>query len=72
MDRISDKRKCMASLAVFRDLYDKRRDIYSVISEFVKLAIAEKALISFNLQQMVNVINQEYGFDLPMAVVKRA
>lgn len=72
MDRISDKRKCMASLAVFRDLYDKRKDIYSVISEFVKLAIAEKALISFNLQQMVNVINQEYGFDLPVAVVKRA
>lgn len=72
MDRISDKRKCMASLAVFRDLYNKKRDIYSVIAEFVKLAIAEKALSSFNLQQMVNVINQEYGFDLPVAVVKRA
>jgi hypothetical protein len=62
----------MASLAVFRDLYNKKRDIYSVIAEFVKLAIAEKALSSFNLQQMVNVINQEYGFDLPVAVVKRA
>ena len=72
MDRISDKRKCMASLAVFRDLYNKNRDIYSVIAEFVKLAIAEKALSSFNLQQMVNIINQEYGFDLPVAVVKRA
>ena len=72
MDRISDKRKCMASLAVFRDLYNKKRDIYSVIAEFVKLAIAEKALSSFNLQQMVNIINQEYGFDLPVAVVKRA
>ena len=59
MDRISDKRKCMASLAVFRDLYNKKRDIYSVIAEFVKLAIAEKALSSFSLQQMVNVINQE-------------
>ena len=62
----------MASLAVFRDLYNKKRDIYSVIAEFVKLAIAEKALSSFNLQQMVNIINQEYGFDLPVAVVKRA
>jgi len=72
MDRILDKRKCMASLAVFRDLYNKKRDIYSVIAEFVKLAIAEKALSSFDLQQMVNVINQEYGFDLPVAVVKRA
>ena len=72
MDRISDKRKCMASLAVFRDLYNTKRDIYSVIAEFAKLALAEKALSSFNLQQMVNIINQEYGFDLPVAVVKRA
>lgn len=72
MDRISDKRKCMASLAVFRDLYNTKRDIYSVIAEFAKLALAENALSSFNLQQMVNIINQEYGFDLPVAVVKRA
>ena len=62
----------MASLAVFRDLYNTKRDIYSVIAEFAKLALAEKALSSFNLQQMVNIINQEYGFDLPVAVVKRA
>ena len=59
MDRISDKRKCMASLAVFRDLYNTKRDIYSVIAEFAKLALAENALSSFNLQQMVNIINQE-------------
>lgn len=72
MDRISDKRKCMVSLAVFRDLYNQKRDVYCVIAEFVKLAIVEKALSCFDLQQMVNVINQEYGFDLPVAVVKRA
>ena len=62
----------MAALAVFRDLYNQKRDVYCVIAEFVKLAIAEKALSCFNLQQMVNIINQEYGFDLPVAVVKRA
>lgn len=72
MDRISDKRKCMASLAVFRDLYNQNKDVYCVIAEFIKLAIAEKALSSFVLQQMVGLINQEYGFDLPVAVVKRA
>ena len=53
MDRISDKRKCMASLAVFRDLYNTKRDIYSVIAEFAKLALAEKALSSFNLQLII-------------------
>ena len=34
-----------------------------IIAEFAKLALAENALSSFNLQQMVNIINQEYGFD---------
>ena len=51
MNRISDNRKCMSSLAVFRDLYNKKRDIYSVIAEFVKLAIAEKAFtIQINIR----------------------
>lgn len=27
---------------------------------------------NFNLQQMVNIINQDYGFDLPTAVVKKS
>lgn len=72
MNRISDKKKCMASLAVFRDLYNQKKDIYSVIAEFEKLAIAEKALSSFNLQWMVNTIKHDYGLDLPSAVVKRA
>lgn len=72
MNRISDKKKCMASLAVFRDLYNQKKDIYFVIAEFEKLAVAEKALSSFNLQQMVNIIKHDYGLDLPSAVVKRA
>lgn len=72
MDRISDKRKCMASLAVFRDLYNQKKDIYCIIAEFIKLAIAEDALSTFNLQQMVNIIKQKYGFDLPIAIIKRA
>ena len=62
----------MASLAVFRDLYNQKKDIYSVIAEFEKLAIAENALSSFNLQEMVGIINHDYGLDLPSAVVKRA
>ena len=70
MDRISDKRKCMAALAVFRDLYEKKQDIYTVISEFIKLAIAERALSSFDLPSITNAIRQDYGFDLPIAVVK--
>ena len=34
MDRISDTRKCMASLAIFKTLYDEKKDLYSVIASF--------------------------------------
>jgi len=32
MDHISDTRKCMASLAIFKSLYDEKKDQYSVIA----------------------------------------
>lgn len=72
MDRISDKRKSMAALAVFRDLYNQKKDIYSVISEFAKLAIVENRLKTFELQQIINIIKMNNGIDIPIAVVKRS
>lgn len=72
MDRISDKKKCMASLAVFRVLYNGKKDIYTIISEFIKLIIANKNIVHFELQEMIGWICTEYGFKLPEAVVKRA
>ncbi len=62
----------MASLAVFRALYDGRKDIYAIISEFIKLIIINRNLAHFELQQMIGYICEEYGFKLPEAVVKRA
>ena len=32
MDQISDTRNCMASLAIFKSLYDEKKDLYSVIA----------------------------------------
>ena len=70
MDRISDSRKCMASLAVFRTLYDENKDLYSVIASFSKQLIVEQNLRSFYLQDFCNRFNDVYGFDLPSAVIK--
>ena len=43
MDRISDKRKSMAALAVFRDLYNQKKDVYHAISEFLKTRDCRKS-----------------------------
>lgn len=41
MDRISDTRKCMASLAIFKTLYDEKKDLYSVIASFSQQLICD-------------------------------
>lgn len=70
MDRISDNKKCMASLAVFRSLYDKDKDLYSVIASFSKQLIIDYRLNGFELQEFCSKFKDEYGFDLPTAVIK--
>ena len=70
MDRISDKTKSLASLAVFRELYNTHKDIFTVISEFIKQIIIEDNLHTFSLQEMCDSLNQTYGFELPSAVIK--
>lgn len=70
MDRISDNKKCMASLAVFRSLYDKEKDLYSVIASFSKQLIISQRLNGFELQEFCSKFKDEYGFDLPTAVIK--
>lgn len=70
MDRISDNKKCMASLAVFRSLYDKDEDLFSVIASFSKQLIIRQRLSGFELQEFCSKFKEEYGFDLPTAVIK--
>ena len=60
----------MASLAVFRSLYDKEKDLYSVIASFSKQLIISQRLNGFELQEFCSKFNDEYGFDLPTAVIK--
>lgn len=70
MDRISDTRKCMASLAIFKTLYDEKKDLYSVIASFSQQLICDQKLHGFSLQEFCYKIKEAYGFNLPIAVVK--
>jgi len=62
--------KCLASLAVFRELYDSQKDVYGIISEFLKELIINSALHQFNLTEITNLLNETYDFNIPEAVVK--
>jgi len=70
MTETIEESKCLASLAVFRELYNSEKDIYGIISEFLIDLIISNSKHSFNLTEITNLLNQEYDFSIPEAVVR--
>ena len=57
-------------LAVFKQLFNSRSDIFDVIAEFLRQAIVENGLTVFTEQQMHDLLLQDNGFDVPQAVIQ--
>ena len=73
MSQISDNIRCMASLAVFRELYNSNKsDIFSVIAAFAETIIIREKKYHFELQEFCLMLNNEYGFTLVTSIVKTA
>lgn len=70
MENTLENSKCLASLAVFRELYDNQKDVYGVISEFLKEIISSENKYQFGLTEITLVLNESYDFKIPEAVVK--
>ncbi len=72
MQEINGKNKhvaSLASLAVFRELYNKQTDIYGIISEFCGGIISTEGKYEFNVTEITNSLKQTFGFSIPEAVV---
>ena len=72
MKDIREESKLLASLVVFRELYDKQKDVYGVIAEFLKEIILINGKHQFNLTEITNLLNNTYDFSIPEAVVNTA
>lgn len=72
MDTLIDNSRCLASLAVFRELYDNEKDVYAVISEFLKETIKSNGKHQFSLAEITQLLNENYDFNIPEAVIKTA
>lgn len=71
---ISNEMNCaiLASYVTLKELYNtnKYRSSYQILVEFVKYIIINEKLHSFLLLQMKEKINEVFGFNLPVAVLK--
>ena len=72
MEIINDQKKCMASLAVFKQLFNSGHNIFSIIAEFVKQEIISNGLTDFTEQRMHDLLLEDNGFDVPQAVIRTA
>lgn len=66
------KNKLIASVAVFKELHDSNKDIYDIISEFVKSAIQTNKKWNATATEITRLLEQEFEFKLPEAVIKTA
>jgi len=70
MKECLEESRCLASLVVFRELYDSRKDVYAIIAEFLNEIIISKGMHQFSVTDITNSLNETYDFCIPEAVIK--
>ncbi|MFA5985890.1 MAG: hypothetical protein WC819_00905 [Parcubacteria group bacterium] len=70
MENINEESGRIASLALFKELYDSEKDVYGVLSCFLQEIIITEAKYSFTLQEITYLLNDTFNFHIPEAVVK--
>ena len=70
MNEIRNNSQCLASLAVFREIYDSEKDTYGIIASFLNETIISHGKHQFSLSEIHKLINTSYDFNLPEAIIK--
>ena len=67
-----DTYETLAAVAVFRELYDNNKDIYDVLSLYLKEVILNEHLVTFTCPDITEKINRNNSFKISESVVKTA
>jgi hypothetical protein len=70
MRQIKEDNRLLASLAVFRELYNSEKDVHGIISIFLTDIIKNDNLYSFNIGEITAKLNSAFEFEIPEAVVR--
>lgn len=70
MENINKESGRIASLALFKELYDSDKDVYGVLSCFLQEIIVTCTKHIFSLHEITNLLNDSFNFHIPEGVVK--
>lgn len=59
----------LASVVLFKELYDSDKDIYDVIAEFIKSAMIFESKWAFNTTEATQLLSSSFGLTIPEAVI---
>lgn len=68
-DLMEDQR-LLASVALFRKLYDNQKDSYDVLAEFIRACININSLWRFTVEDCSIALQNSFGFKIPTAVLR--
>lgn len=70
MIQITNTKRGLASLAVFRQAYEQKKDIYAIISAYIQSIIYARSLQTFTSVQMAKWLKEDDGFDIVDSIVR--
>jgi FKBP-type peptidyl-prolyl cis-trans isomerase (trigger factor) len=63
--------KNLASYAVYKELYDSKKDSYDIIAEFIKSTLKKRNKYSnITSKQVVIFLKEDFDFDIPESIIK--
>lgn len=65
-----EDQRLLASVALFRKLYDNQKDSYDVLADFIRAAININSLWNFTVDDCSKSLKDNFGFKVPTAVLK--
>lgn len=69
-NRISNDDKLCASVSVFKNLYDSKKNIRDVLLVFINYIVREKGLHNFTAYDIKTGLFEQFYFDIPEAVIR--
>ncbi|WP_293782704.1 hypothetical protein [uncultured Pedobacter sp.] len=66
------KNNLLASVALFRKLYDKEdyNNIYDILAEFIRGAVIYENKLTYTSEEIKGLLKKVYGFEIPESVIK--
>lgn len=65
----SQHTQLLASVSLFKKLYDQDKDVFDVLAIFIKYIIRKNCLFSFSEYQIDEALKSEFSFNIPISVI---